>query len=268
MIYLLFPAYNEEKSIDWLFPKIDKVMKIDLKNDYHIIICNDGSKDKTLEKIEYYQKRMPITVINHKFNRGLGETSRDLFEKAAEMAEDSDIIIRMDCDDTHEPEDINVLLNKIEEGYDVVVASRFAKGGGQQGLNAYRKTVSWFANKFMKLFFPIQELNEYSSGFRAYRAGAIKKALQVFENNFIQLKGLGFTCTLEKIVKLRILGAKFGESPFILRYHQKRSSSKMIGSITTLGYMVLVLLYYWPWGGWKSRNKNIEKIHNKEKCQR
>ena len=116
----------------------------------------------------------------------------------------------------------------------------------------------------MKLFFPIKGLKEYSSGFRAYRATAIKLAIEQFGNNFIQLKGLGFTVTLEKIVKLKILGAKFGESPFVLRYQQKRSESKMVSSITTFGYMTLALLYHWPWGGWRRGYKDIKKLHSDE----
>lgn len=259
MIYILLPAYNEEESIGQLFPKIDKLMRNALSSEYHIIVCNDGSSDKTLQRIESYQNRMPISIINHSLNRGLGETSRDLFEKAAQMADDKDILVRMDCDDTHEPDYIKGLLDKLEEGHDVAVASRFAKGGGQLGLNYYRKAISWLGNKFMKLFFPIKGLKEYSNGFRAYRAYIIKRAIAVFQNNFIQLKGLGFTCTLEKVLKLKILGARFGESPFVLRYHQKRSPSKMITSVTTLGYIILVLLYYWPWGGWRVRYRNIER---------
>ena len=55
MIYILFPAYNEEKSIDRILPKIADAMAKGEQNDYHIIICDDGSKDKTLEKIEFKQ---------------------------------------------------------------------------------------------------------------------------------------------------------------------------------------------------------------------
>jgi dolichol-phosphate mannosyltransferase len=261
MIFVLLPAYNEEKSLDYLLPKIDDAFKNDIKEDYHMIVCNDGSSDGTLEKLLNYQSKMPITVINHKINRGLGETSRDLFEKAAEMAKDEDIIIRMDCDDTHEPEFIPGLLKKLDEGYDVVIASRFVEGGGQEGLDAYRATISRLANLFMKFFFPIPGLKEYSSGFRAYRAQAIKYAIDTFGNDFIQLKGLGFTVTLEKVVKLKLIGARFGESPFVLRYQQKRSESKMVSSITTFGYMTLALLYHWPWGGWRNNYKNIKKLH-------
>lgn len=266
MIYILLPAYNEEESLEYLLPKIDYSFKNEMKLDYHMIVCNDGSSDGTLKELIEYQKKMPITIINHEINRGLGETSRDLFEKAAQISNDEDILIRMDCDDTHEPEFIPGLLAKIDEGYDVVIASRFVDGGGQEGLDSYRATISKLANLFMKFFFPIDGLKEYSSGFRAYKASLIKHAIHTFGNDFIQLKGLGFTVTLEKVVKLKIIGAKFGESPFILRYQQKRSESKMVSSITTFGYMTLALLYHWPWGGWRRGYKNIKKIHEKNEA--
>lgn len=261
---MLLPAYNEEESLDYLLPKIDKAFKEDMKLDYHMIICDDGSRDKTAVMLEEYAKTLPITIMTHKINRGLGETSRDLFEKVAEVSNDEDIIIRMDCDDTHEPEFIPGLLKQIENGYDVVIASRFVEGGGQEGLSKYRATISKAANLFMKFFFPIKGLKEYSSGFRAYKATAIKHVIEVFGNDFIQLKGLGFTVTLEKVVKLKMVGAKFGEAPFILRYQQKRSDSKMVSSITTFGYMTLALLYHWPWGGWRRGYKNVKKLHEEK----
>ena len=256
MIYLLLPAYNEEEDLPHLVPKIDKFFREDMQVEFKIIACNDGSKDKTLELLNDFQKNgVPLEIINHKINRGLGETIRDLFERAAEISNEGDIIIRMDCDDTHEPEFIRGMIDQIHNGCDVVIASRFVKGGGQLGLNWYRKTISMLANKFMKIFFPIKGLKEYSSGFRAYKASIVKQAIGTFGNNFIQLKGLGFSCTLEKVVKLKMLGAKFGEAPMVLNYGQKRGQSKMVGSITTLGYIVLVLMYHWPFGGWKGQYK-------------
>ena len=68
-----------------------------------------------------------MEIIKHRVNRGLGETIRDLFERAAAISSDNDIIIRFDCDDTHEPKYISSLIDKIRSGYDVVTASRFEK---------------------------------------------------------------------------------------------------------------------------------------------
>jgi dolichol-phosphate mannosyltransferase len=221
---------------------------------YRILVCNDGSSDGTAALLARYSRELPLETIHHRINRGLGETARDLFERAAELCAPADVIIRMDCDDTHEPEIIQTMLARLEEGYDVVIASRFQSGGGQQGVGGYRAFVSRCANLFMKVFFPVRGVREYSCGFRAYRASIIQKAIATYGNNFIQLKGLGFTCTLEKLVKLDLIGSRFTEVPFVLRYDQKRSPSKMVSSITTLGYLVMTLLYYWPWGGWKWAN--------------
>jgi dolichol-phosphate mannosyltransferase len=254
MILVLLPAYNEQASLPRLLPKLRQTLSA-MGEDYRIIVCDDGSSDRTLDVLEEYAREMPLEVIRHRINRGLGETSRDLFERAAECCSEHDVIVRLDCDDTHEPEFIPQLLAKLREGNDVVIASRFAPGGGQIGVSAYRAFVSRGANLFMKLFFPIEGLWEYSCGFRAYRADKIKEAVYFFGNNFIQLKGLGFTCTLEKLVKLKLIGARFAEAPFVLRYDQKISESKMVSSVTTLGYIVMTILYHWPWGGWRSSIK-------------
>lgn len=257
MIIVLLPAYNEEESLPQLMPKIKNTLS-SLDEDYRVVVCNDGSSDSTQQLLESMKNDFSLEIIAHKINRGLGETSRDLFERAAEITSEGDIIVRLDCDDTHEPEFIPCLVEKVRSGFDVVIASRFEKGGGQLGVNAYRAFISRCANYFMKLFFPIAGLKEYSCGFRAYRAEKINEAIDFYGNNFIQLKGLGFTCTLEKLVKLKLLNAKFGEVPFILRYDQKQSSSKMVSSITTLGYLVMTLIYYWPWGGWRT---TVRKKH-------
>jgi dolichol-phosphate mannosyltransferase len=251
MIIILLPAYNEEESLPRLIPKL-KTTLTGMNEDYRIIVCNDGSTDNTQAMLEGYAEEIPIEIIQHKINRGLGESARDLFERATEITNPGDVIIRMDCDDTHEPKYFQLIVEKVRSGFDVVIASRFEPGGAQLGVSPYRALVSRSANIFMKVFFPIAGLKEYSCGFRGYRAEKIKEAIKFYGNNFIQLKGLGFTCTLEKVVKLKLINARFGEVPFILRYDQKQSQSKMVSSVTTLGYLVMALLYYWPWGGWRS----------------
>lgn len=252
MIYILLPAFNEEASLPALLPKVHEALTA-WGQPYRVIVCNDGSRDRTGELLAEYAARYPIEVITHKLNRGLGETARDLFERAAEEAQDEDVIVRMDCDDTHEPEFIRSMVETLGTGCDVVIASRFQPGGGQLGVSGYRAFISRCANLFMRLFFPVPGVREFSCGFRAYRASVIKRAIGVYGNQFIQLKGLGFTGTLEKLVKLHLVGARFREVPFVLRYDQKQSSSKMVSSITTLGYLIMTILYHWPWGGWKSQ---------------
>ncbi len=247
MIAILLPCFNEEKCLGSLLSRIKDTMG---KHgfDYRVFIVNDGSTDGTLAVAQDYRSVMPVDILNHPINRGLWETVRNGFEWAAEHCKPADIIVRMDADDTHDPKHIPAMVSKINEGYDVVIASRFQPGGGAEGLDFYRTFVSRCANLIMKLFFPIRGIWEYSCGYRAYRAEIVQDALRIFGNAFIDLKGVGFTCTLEKLIKFRMMKARFAEVAFVLRYDQKLSKSKMLTSITTVGYFVLILKYIYPWG--------------------
>ncbi len=259
-IWILLPAFNEQESVKLMFPKIKKLCD-DNKFSYRILVVDDGSTDETLNVLRDMQDVYPLDIIAHKINRGLGETERDAFEYVAENADDNDVAVRLDCDDTHEPQYIQTLIQKLQNGYDVVNTSRFQPGGGQKGVNAYRAFISYAANIFMKCMFNISGVKDYSCGFRAYRVSVLKDGIKIFGNGFIQLKGLGFTSTLETIIKLKLLGCRFAEVPFILRYDKKASPSKMVSSVTTMGYLAMAILYHWPWGGWRSFYKNLAAVY-------
>lgn len=263
MIWILLPAYNEVDALPKLLPKLATVM--DERNlSYRMVVVNDGSTDGTAAQLTRFSQEMPLDVVTHAINRGLGETERDGFEYIAARCKPQDIIVRVEADDTHEPEYIFALIDKLEEGFDVVNTSRFQPGGGQVGVSSYRATISRAANLFMHLVFRIPGTRDYSCGFRAYRGGVIQDAIRLFGNHFIQLRGLGFTSTLEMIVKLNILGCRFAEVPFVLRYDQKESNSKMVSSITTLGYLTMALLYYWPFGGWLSQYRGLPNLYRRD----
>lgn len=256
MIYILLPAYNEEDAIRPLTEKIGAAME-GVGADYEIVVVNDGSRDRTLERSNELAMRYPMHIITHKINRGLGETIRDGMEYIAERGGRSDVVVRMDCDDTHDPRYIIEMVDKIRSGWEVVIASRYAPGGGQIGVNWYRRTISRCANLLMKACFPMQDIWEYTSGFRAYRVALIKDAIDIFGNQFIDLKGMGFTGTVEKLVKARMMGARVTEHGFVLRYDQKPGPSKVVTSLTTLGYLMVIAKYIVYWGEvgarWKKR---------------
>lgn len=261
-LWIMLPAFNEEKAIQQLLLKIKKTL-LEKKIDHHIVVIDDGSTDSTLHLLNELKVDYPVDIVEHKLNRGLGETERDGFEYIASCSDDRDIIVRFDCDLTHDPKYIVKLIEKLNEGYDVVNTSRFQPGGGQSGVGAYRAFISYSANVFMRLLFNIPGIKDYSCGFRAYRAKVIKDALGIFGNGFIQLKGLGFTSTLETIVKLKMLGCRFAEIPFQLRYDKKPSPSKMVSSVTALGYFTMAILYHWPFGGWYSQYKGMANLYQR-----
>jgi dolichol-phosphate mannosyltransferase len=250
-IIVLLPAYNEAAVLERLLDRTIHVLEAEGLT-FQIVVCDDGSKDATGAILARRRAADPrIVPMLHKLNRGLAETVRDLFEYAAEVAGDDDVVIRFDCDDTHDPKYIPTMLRKLDEGFDVVIASRFQPGGRTHGLEGSRLFVSRAANLMMRVLFAVPGVREYSCGFRAYRGVLVRRAIAFYGNDFVQLKGFGFVCTLEKLVKLHLLRARFGEIGFELHYDRKEGVSKMVASVTTLGYLVMVVMYYWPWGGWR-----------------
>lgn len=247
MIYVLLPAYNEELALPPLLERIDGVLGA-AGIPYRVVMVNDGSSDGTARLADELKQQYPLDTLTHKFNRGLGETARDGFEYIAGIGSPEDIVVRMDCDDTHDPRYILAMKEKLDAGYEAVIASRYAPGGGQVGVDWYRRTLSRCANLLMKLVFPIPGVWEYTSGFRGYRVGLIQDALAIYGNKFIDLKGLGFTGTVEKIIKLKMMRARVAEIGFVLRYDRKPSDSKVATSVTTLGYFVLIAKYAVAWG--------------------
>ncbi len=264
MIWILLPAYNEADSLPHLLPRIHEAFT-SRGREYRLVVVNDGSEDATGDLLAEYAREYPLDVLTHPINRGLGETERDGFEHIATHCAEDDLIMRMDCDDTHHPSYLFDLEDRVNQGFDVVNTSRFQPGGGQQGLDAYRTFISRCANWFMGMVFAIPGLRDYSCGYRCYRARVIQDALRIFGNHFIQLKGLGFTSTLEMIVKLHMLGCKMAEVPFVLRYDMKRSPSKMLASLTTLGYLMMALLYLWPFDGWRSQYRGLSRLYRQER---
>jgi dolichol-phosphate mannosyltransferase len=261
MIWIFLPAYDEEKAL----PKLLRTIKKSFEgHSYCVVVVNDGSKDKTANILAKYRAEMPLDVITHPINRGLGETERDGFEYIAAHSSPADVIVRVEGDDTHDPKYIFDLIHKLEEGYDVVNTSRFQPGGDQLGVDSYRAFISYMANIFMRIVFGIQGVSDFSCGFRAYRAKVVQDALKIFGDNLIQLRGLGFTSTLEIIVKLHLIGCRFAEVPFILRYDKKEGASKMVGSITMLGYIMMAVVYHWPFGGWRWTYRGLRKLYRQD----
>ena len=263
MLWIIIPAYNEERDLPPLLPKINQVL---LSKDisHRIVVVDDGSIDNTPSILEGFKSTLSVDVVRHPINRGLGETERDGFEFVAMNANPEDLIVRVEADNTHEPDYIVDLIAKLDEGYDVVNTSRFQPGGGQIGVDGYRAVISRAANLFMQLIFRIPGIRDYSCGYRAYRVQVVQDAIHVFGNSFVQLRGLGFTSTLETIVKLHLLGCRFAEVPFVLRYDQKGGHSKMVSSITTLGYFIMALLYHWPFGGWANQYRGLRKLYRED----
>lgn len=157
----VMPAYNEERTIE-------SVAKKTLQYVDRLIIVNDASKDRTGKIAEKLRKRYKeIIVIHHKINKGLGASLRDGFNMALKIG--GNIIITIDADGQHRPEDISRFIKKIKEGYGFVIGSRL--------LYKY-PLIKKFGNFFLNLvtnFISGTKIKDTESGFRAFRADVLKK---------------------------------------------------------------------------------------------
>lgn len=119
-IVVTIPAYNEEKSIGSLIAEIKKAMNSSkYSNKYRILVVDDGSNDRTAEAAE----KSGAIVHKHPKNYGLAETFKTEIEQSLKL--NADAIVHIDADSQYLPKEIPKLLEELDNGYDLVLGSRF-----------------------------------------------------------------------------------------------------------------------------------------------
>jgi dolichol-phosphate mannosyltransferase len=238
MIYIVLPAYNEEKTLPPLLARIRDYLE-EAGLNYSVIAVDDGSQDGTLEVLRNTAGQVPLIIIQHPENRGIADALRPGLIEAIKRSGEKDIIVTMDSDNTHTPGLILRMVRLIREGHDVVIGSRYRIGARTMGVPFYRRLLSFAAAFIFKLAFPIRGVLDYTSGFRAYRASALKELFSTYGQDLISEPG--FSCMVDILLKLRKCPLIIGEIPLILRYDKKVGASKMdVGRtiIDTLGLIV------------------------------
>jgi dolichol-phosphate mannosyltransferase len=225
-IILTLPAYNEA---DNLRPLVERAVE-EFADDGlagQIVIVNDGSSDTTGEVLEALRQEFGLHVIDHPENRGLGRAIMTGLRGAVEIAKSpDDIIVCMDADNTHSPSYIPGMADKIwNEGYDIVIASRYQPGSKEVGVPPFRLFLSRSARYVFQAILRLPNVRDYTCGFRAYRVKLIQDALERHGEGLIRREG--FACTDELLVRLSHMTDRITEVPFTLRYDQKRSRSKL-----------------------------------------
>ncbi len=245
-IIVVLPAYNEEDAIGALLDRFIQLMKLHPEVDMRVAVINDGSTDSTPAVLDKYKKLMPLEVVNHPKNMGLGAAVRTcLREGLRRSSSDNDIIISMDADNTHLPEYIPALVQKIQEGADIAIASRFRRGSREVGVPFLRRVYSRGARLLFHIFLRLPNVRDYTCGYRAYRAGLIRRALDAYGDDIITRNG--FACTDDLLVRLAFFTHRIEEVPFILRYDNKIGESKL-PLFTTIMETLRLLVHRRPGG--------------------
>jgi dolichol-phosphate mannosyltransferase len=225
MIWVILPAFNEERDLPQLLERI-KMALTESGLPYRVLVVDDGSSDRTAEVARLAGETMPVLVESHAINQGLGATIRDGLLKACEMADPHDVLVTLDADNTHTPELILRMVRTVREGLDVVVASRYRPGSRVRGVPLARRILSRVASWLFRLLFPIKGIRDYTCGYRAYRAGALQEVIARSDGTFFEEEG--FQAMVDILLKLRRdKDLIFGEVPLILRYDLKEGASKM-----------------------------------------
>ena len=236
MIIFIVPSYNEEKNIGLLMEKTKKKMD-ELIYQYKIVIVNDGSTDKTIEIIESFKEHMPVEVISHYPNKGVKEAFAKGFKYALEIAKDDDIIVTKEADNSSNLNILETMIKNVEKGEDVVLASCFAKDGKIENATFDRLFLSWCANTLIKMFFHMPAINTFSSFYRAYNVGSLKRAFFAYDEKLLTYNG--FVTVVEMLIKLNRLPVRISEVPMVL-YDSRVGESKMIKYQTIWGYFKLI----------------------------
>lgn len=166
MISVILPTYNERDSIVDLIKEIEDVFSAQAI-DYEVIVVDDNSPDGTsLIVKENFSENNRIKLIVRKQERGLASAIKTGLLKAV-----GEVIVFMDTDFNHDPEDIPRLL-KYSKDFDFIVGSRYVSGGGMM-TSRFRYFGSYLFNLMVRiiLFMPVRD---NLSGFLAFKRGVIK----------------------------------------------------------------------------------------------
>lgn len=206
-IVITIPAYNEEKTIGIVIDKIQEVMKSNSYK-YEILVVDDGSKDDMAE----VAKNAGAVVYSHPRNYGLAETFKTEIKKSLEMG--ADIIVHIDADNQYQPVEIPKLIKEINNGYDLVLGSRF------NGTIESMPIIKRLGNKaFSKVISNISgiKISDAQTGFRAFTREVAEK-VKITSNH---------TYTQEQIIRAVMEKFRIKEVPI---YFAKRDGKSRLMS--------------------------------------
>ena len=199
---VIIPTYNEKENIEKM---VRKVMSLD--GGYHLLIVDDGSPDGTADIVRSLQLEFPgrLFMEERKGKLGLGTAYIHGFKWA--LKNGYEFIFEMDCDFSHNPDDLNRLYNACKnEGADVAVGSRYTKGGKVQNWPMNRLLMSYFASVYVRIVLCFG-VKDTTAGFKCYR----RRVLETIDLDNIRFVGYAFQIEMKYTAKR--LGFKIKEVP-------------------------------------------------------
>ncbi|MDX1660444.1 MAG: glycosyltransferase family 2 protein [Gemmatimonadota bacterium] len=225
MIYFLIPAWNEEDTVGLLLYKVREVMK-DVRREFLAVVLDDGSEDATGEMAEKYQKFLPVKVLRHAENRGMGPSLDRLVREATRLSKypDRDIAITLEADFSFSPDAVPQMVQEIEAGADVVVGARNHPESEVDEAPFTRRSSSSVVSTVLRAVMPVPGVSDYLSTFRAYRIGTLKRALETYQESLITTSDAA--ANVELLLRLARFHPTFVEVPVHCRFDIRARPSR------------------------------------------
>jgi dolichol-phosphate mannosyltransferase len=134
---------------------------------------------------------------------------------------------------------ISAFTPYLEQGADIVIASRFAAGGDDSTAPALRRLLSRGAGWVFRTLLPVKGIADFTSGFRAYRVSVLRRAVSHWGERLVEEQG--FAVMVELLLKLRYCSPSIAEAPMVLRYDRKGGASKLRIVRTIRQYLALAI---------------------------
>lgn len=225
-IVFILPVYNEGESIFNLISRIEKIKYEKLK----IIIVDDCSEDNSFEWISKACKNLikkEKFIVKHKENKGLGGALNSGFNYLYENFAETDVVVTMDGDNTHDPNLVYQMIEKINQGDDLVIASRYRTGSKIKGVPIFRIILSYGARFFYQCKWRIPGVRDYTCLYRAYKYVEVVKLLEKNKGSFLYERDFVASSEILRTIFLNNRSISISEVPLNLNYSLKMQASNM-----------------------------------------
>ena len=217
---VIIPTYNEIDNIPEFVSEISKF-------NVSVLFVDDNSPDGTGELISKITKsNIQVNLLKRPSKQGLGSAYRDGFSWGLENG--YKYFIEMDADFSHSFDDLKKII-EASSNFDLIIGSRYIKGGGSEGWDFKRKLLSKTANTFSRIFL-ISRVKDMTSGFRCYS----KKSLN--EINYQQTESDGYAFQIEMTLRCVVKRLSIKEVPITFnerRLGKSKMSKKIIVEAVT-----------------------------------
>lgn len=222
MLYICIPAYDEADTIGVLLWRTRQVMA-EFGRDYELLVLDDGSGDETAEVLASYREVLPLHLIRHEKQRGYAASLERLIRESVSRSTHPrrDIVLTLQGDFTESPEDIPVLVKRIEGGADLVGARSVRDADATRALRWSRRGLGWMLRGLPNS----DPVSDPLSGFRAYRVSALRAAVEAAREESL-LPEDGWAANLGLLLAVTPHARRREAADLSMRYDLRRRPSR------------------------------------------